>query len=571
MMKLPEQKAFFISDWWVSPADGILSRAGEVVHIEPKVVEVLVYLAAHEGEVVTREDLEHEVWHGALVGYDAITSTIIKLRRALQDDPKQPHFVSTIPKRGYKLIAHVRYTEPADGTTGIPDGRPIPLPASTPETTSPGILLGFHMLVAALIGMLIAAAVVYWIAWSGTPQNTVATALGKRPTVLVLPFENLSHDPRQDYLADGMTEDLITDLSRTAKLEVLSNNTSYIYRGRHSTAQEVGKALHIDFVIQGNIRSVGHAIRVNAQLVDAKTGFNKWGNSYDRNTQEVFAVQHEITAGVVNALALHLTDKEKQRLARKATSNLKAYGFFHEGQKRSRRFTKEDNQAAEQAYRKAIEIDPGYGRAYGALAYCLGVDFLRAWTDTPVENLDHALELAKNAVAIDDSIPQTYWALGWAHLIRKEYASAEQAATKSIAIAPNYADGYGLLALIDNYEGKPKAAIKYIAKGMQLNPYYSWDYPYNLGRAYYDLGRYDKAITALEDAHQRNPNALFATIYLAASYVRAGRQDDAEWTVQEIQTMNPLITISHLRKITPSNQKLINPLLADLRKAGLPE
>ncbi len=563
-MRLPEQKAFYIDDWRVSPAEGVLSRGSEVVHLEPKVAEVLIYLATHAGEVVSREELEREVWHGAVVGYDAVTNTVIKLRRALHDNSRQPQFVTTIPKRGYELIAPVHYLESNPATDSAPQ------PAATePPSSSPPAKPQLIVITTALLSVLIPVAAGLWI-WIDNHSSISELPIAV-PSIIVMPFENLSNDPTQDYLADGMTEDLNTNLSRTAKLHVLATSTSYIYRGKHITPQEVGKALHIDYVLQGNIRSVNDAIRVNAQLVDARTGFNKWGDTYDRSTQEVFNVQHEITSGVINALAVSLTDEEKQRLAHKATSNLKAYDYFQEGQKLSRQFTKEDYQLSEQAYRKAIEIDPTYGRAYGALAYDLGIDFLRAWTDTPVETLDRALDLARQAVAIDDSIPQTHWALGWVYLQRKEYAKAEQATRKSIEIAPNYADGYGLLALIYNHEGKPEEAIKNIQKGMQLNPYYTWDYPYNLGRAYYVLGKYDKAIAALEDANQRNPNSLFATIYLVASYVRAGRQDDAEWLVQEIQANNPRITISHLKKTSPASPKLLKPLLADLRKAGLPE
>ena len=569
MVRIPEQKVFFIGDWRVSPAEGVVSRGSEDVHLEPKVAEVLVYLASHAGEVITREELEREVWHGAVVGYDSVTNSVIKLRRALHDDSRESHYISTIPKRGYKLIAPVNYPTTDEESSATADHLPAPAITET-RVQLPKSVPRFQVFIMALLGVLILGMAGLWLWVPSTPSN-VAPTLTTQPAVIVLPFENLSNDPKQDYLADGMTEDLITDLSRTANLQVLSNNTSYIYRGKHISPQEVGKALHIDFVLQGNIRSVGNAIRVNAQLVDTRTGFNKWGETYDRSTEEVFTVQHEITSGVVNALALTLTDEEKQRLAHKATSNLKAYGFFQEGQRLTKRYTKEDNQLAEQAYQKAIEIDPTYGRAYGALAYNLGVDYLRAWTDSPMETLDRALDMAKHAVAIDDSIPQTYWALGWAYLHRKEFAKAEQATKKSIDIAPNYADGYGLLALIYNHEGKPQLAIKNIQKGMRLNPYYTWDYPYNLGRAYYVLGQYDKAIAALEDAHQRNPNALFAAIYLVASYVRVGRLDDAEWLVQEIQANNSLITISHLKKTMPSSPKLLQPLLADLRKAGLPE
>lgn len=169
----------------------------------------------------------------------------------------------------------------------------------------------------------------------------------------------------------------------------------------------------------------GNTIRVNAQLVDARSGFHKWGDTFNRITQEVFAVQHEITHGVIKTLAIILTGKDQQRQAHNAASNLKAYGCFQEGQRLSKNRTKEDNQLAEVAYRKDIEIDQTYDRAYGALAVTLDVEYFRRRTSTPTENLDRALNLAKQVVTIDNSIPQTCWTLGWVYLMRKEHYLAE--------------------------------------------------------------------------------------------------------------------------------------------------
>jgi len=562
----PERPVFFIGDWRVSPGEGLLSRGKEVVHLEPKVADVLTYLAAHPHEVVTRDELEKAVWHGALVGYDAVTATVIKLRRAMRDSAREPRYISTIPKRGYELIAPVRYAGAEQAPYNVPDADP-------PEdrqrwgvwSRNPRITLGLMVIAVALV------AIGVWTLAPGRP-HPVEAGTPVRPTIIVLPFRNLSGQPDQDYLADGMTEDLVTDLSRTSQLRVLANNTSMRYRGTNVSLEDIRRDLHVDYVLRGNMRSVGDAIRVNAQLVDVRTGFNAWGETYDRATEQVFAVQHEITGGVVDALAVTLSGPEKQRLARKATSNLKAYDSFQEGQRLAKVRQREANQQAEQAYRKAIEIDPTYGRAYGALAVTLAVDFRRGWTDSPTETLDHALEIARQAVALDHTIPQTYWALGFVHMMRKENDKAEEAMARALEIAPNYADAYGLLALIANNRSDGKHALVLARKGMRLNPFYSWDYPYQLGRAYYSLGRYATAVKELEEVRERNPTPLLPNLFLIASYIRVGRREDAQWLAEELAVTSPSVTLAMLARTSSiESPKLLARLLGDLRKAGVQE
>jgi tetratricopeptide (TPR) repeat protein len=189
-----------------------------------------------------------------------------------------------------------------------------------------------------------------------------------------------------------------------------------------------------------------------------------------------------------------------------------------------------------------------------------------------VLTIDLALELASKAVTLDDAVPQTHWALGYVHLMRGEYALAESAASRAIEIAPNFADAYGLLALIKNALAEPDAAIELIRKGMQLNPFYTWDYPYNLGRAYYTAGNLEAAIASLEKARTRNPNALPIRLYLAASYAGAGRVDDAEWEMEEVKALNPNESISLLKATHSINDpQVMQRLVQDLRSAGLPE
>ena len=557
MEKLNQQE-FNIGDWHVIPAEGVLLREGEVVHLEPKVMEVLVYFASRSGEVISREELERDVWHGALVGYDSMTATVIKLRKALQDSAKQPQFIATIPKRGYQLIASITYCD-SENNNDIKRQSFI-TPGFQKSHLNPTRLVKMISLVTLLgvIGLIITQL---------NTENKIAL-----PSVVVLPFENLSKDFKHTNFVDGMTEDIVTDLSRLSNLLVMASNTSFGYKGRNVSPQEIRTELKVDYILKGNIRRSNDMIRINVQLIDTKTGFARWAERYDKKITKVFSVQNELTSSIVKALAVKMTNKEKQRLSYKATMNLKAYDFFQEGQRMSRISTKETNEQAREIYRKAIELDPTYGRAYGSMAYSLSFGYLRGWSDTPIETLDRALTLAEQAVALNDSVPQTYWALGYVFLVRKEFDKAKRAVTQAINIAPNYADGYGLLSLISNNLGESEKAIELITKGMRLNPYYTWDYPYNLGRANYMLGNYEAAIAALEQAQERNENAVPIKMFLATSYVQAGRLEDAEWIAEQMQVINPDNTISQIDKTIPiKNIKDKKIFLDDLRKSGLPE
>jgi len=568
-METREQTGFFIGEWQVSPHEGTLSQDGNTVRLEPRAMEVLVYLASRHGEVVSRSDLENKVWTGMLVTDDAVTSAIIKLRKALGDNAKDPRFIATVPKRGYQLIAPV--TKPAAGAdeVAVVDQAGIPLASLRADRAKVALMVTTLAIVAALAWAFLSS-IAPALPESAAPGPDETTR--RAPSILVLPFENLSEDRAQEQFADGITEDIITDLSRLADMRVIASNTSLALKGRQVTPEQVGADLDVQFALKGSIRRLGNNLRLNAQLVNTKTGFNVWAQRYDRQATELFAVQDEVTRSIVDALAVKITSKEQSRLAKRATDNLKAYDYFLEGQRLVKVSSAETNARARGMYRKAIELDPLYGRAYGALAVTLAFDFRRGWTESPLETLDRALQLANRAVALDDSVPQTYWALGFVHLTRKEFDQAEQAAAQAIAIAPNYADGYGLLSLIKVFRGDPAKAIELNDKAIRYNPFYSFEYLVTYGMAYYALGDYEAAIRVLERGQERNPNAIQIKVPLAASYVRAGRQDDAEWVAEEVQMFSPTTTVSSIEKAIPIAQPAFKQaLLKDLRKAGIPE
>ncbi len=422
-----------------------------------------------------------------------------------------------------------------------------------------GLLAGFVALIVS----------VFWF----LAQQSSSPVQSEKPSVVVLPFGNISGDREQEYFVDGITEDIITDISRLSNLTVIAWSTSANFKGKKVNPLDVGKALGVDYVLDGSVRKVGDRVRITAKLVDAENGNHVWAERYDRELVEVFALQDEVTNKIVNSLAVKLTPSEKEMLERKGSDNIAAYDSFLRGQQYATQRTKEGNILARDAFHRAIELDPGHARSYGALAVLLTRDYRNGWTELSLEEARaRARELVQKAVALDKTSPQVYWASGYVNLLQGRYDEAAEAARQAVLLAPSYADGYGLLAFINNSQGEAEDALRNIRKAMVLNPYYTYEYPSNLGRAYYTLGRYAEAVESLTDAIQRNENTLHTRLYLAASYVGLGRQEDAEWEIRQTEILHPGTTLSLLANTLPIKDKLqLNSFLENLRKAGLPQ
>jgi TolB-like protein/Tfp pilus assembly protein PilF len=391
--------------------------------------------------------------------------------------------------------------------------------------------------------------------------------------VVVLPFKNLSDDPQQEYFSDGITDDIITDLSQVGSLRVIARQSAYYYKHKTGSLDDVARDFNVQYIIEGSVQKAGKRIRINAQLTDVESGHHLWAERFDRELNDVFAIQDEIARHVIDAMFVTLSEQENKRVLYRTTNNFEAYDAFLRGLQQSKNRTKEGHELTKEAFQRALELDPHYARVYGAMAVTLIRGYRFQWSDLSMQEAqERALRLAKKAVALDQSTPQIYWSLGFVHLFRKEYEQAETATMQSIKLSPNYADGYGLLAFINNWRGNAEQAERYIKKAMALNPYYPFDYPWNLGLAYYHMGKYKQAATALKNALERNESVLLPRLFLAASYVRLGRVDDAQWEIEQVAILRPDTTITHLANTLPYESKeRMNAFLEDLRDAGLPE
>ena len=544
-----------MADWEVLAASDRIRRGTTEIKLEPKVMAVLVCLADRRGELVTREQLEREVWGGTVVGYDALTSSIIKLRKALGDSSRHPRFIETVSKKGYRLIAPVRRThEP---------GAPIivPAPAPTVNRSRRMRLAGLAIVVIAAAGLA--------VFFRGDLLRPAPTAPDK-PSIVVLPFGNLGNDPAQAYFTDGITADITTSLSKLSGLFVIASSSAQSYREPPTDIKQVAETLGVRYVLEGNVRRSGNRLRVNVQLVDAATGFHLWAERYDRDMQHVLDVQDDVTAKIVNALSVELTEAERQRGARRYTINVDAYDEFLRGQSLYVRSTPEDNLQARALFQQAINRDPGFARAYGAMALSYVDEARFGWGKNPAAALERAFELANKAVALDDQLPQAYRALSYVYLHKRELARAIDAIQRAITLDPNDADGRASLALTHIYNENYEAAIRILREAMQLNPHYPARYASALGHAYYFLGRHEDAVVTLRDAIERNAHYLSSYVFYTAALIRLGKNDEAAWAATQIRSLSPNFSAENISGMFPiKDPAKLCALVDDLKRAGL--
>jgi TolB-like protein/DNA-binding winged helix-turn-helix (wHTH) protein/Flp pilus assembly protein TadD len=540
-----------IGDWLVEPGSSRVTKDGQSIKLEPKVMDLLVYLAQRPRRVLAREELEQAIWAGTVVGYDALTSAIIKLRKAFGDDSHRPWLIETVAKKGYRLIAPV----------AEPGGTPLS-PASIPEPIG---RTQRRLGVAALAAVALVAIVVGWFAFDRLLSRTA-----RIPSIAVLPFANMSGDPKFEYFSDGITEDITTDLSKLSGLLVIARNSAFAYKDQPLALKSVAEALGVRYVLEGSVRRSGDDLRINAKLIDTETGSHLWAERYDRRVQDIFTVQDDVTRNIVTALALTLTDDERKHVARRYTRSVEAYDLFLQGQSFYARSTKEDNAQARELYRQAIKLDPRFARAHAALALTHAEDFRYGWSADPAASINKAIVLARQAVALDDSIPQTFWASGYVYVANKQFNEGVAAAERAIALDPNNTDAFTTLAYGRVYQGRPQEAIPLLRKAMRLNPHYPSQYPSILGRAYYHLGQYEEAVETLQHAMEINPVRISPHLYLVLSYVAAGRLDEARWEVDKLLMQDPGYSLDIVNQALPvTDPRELARMKDDLRRAGL--
>lgn len=438
-----------------------------------------------------------------------------------------------------------------------------PRPSRRPSPRTRGVVIG----ALALVVLLGAGALAGW-RWFRMPESA-GLPLPDKPSVAVLPFSNLSQDPTQEYFSDGVTEDLITGLSKVSGLFVIARNSVFTYKGRPVKVREVGRDLGVRYVLEGGVQRSGRRVRITAQLVDATTGYHIWAERYDREVNDIFALQDEVTQQIVRAMAVKLTEAEKVRLGRAPTGVLEAYDLVLRGHEARKRTTRESNAEARRLFVKALDLDPEYAAAYAGLSWTHLQSWQLLWS-TDRESLERARELAERAIALNDTLVTGYHLLGQIYLWRKEHDRAIAQAERAIALAPNDADGYETLAEILGWSGRADESIRLIRHAMRLNPRYPFFYLWTLGHADYLLERRQEALDAFDKVVQQNPNFVPAHAYRAVLLSELGRVKEARAAWDKASHLSPGASMPNLRERLPYKRPAdLDRLLTAAHRAGM--
>jgi adenylate cyclase len=402
--------------------------------------------------------------------------------------------------------------------------------------------------------------------------DKMAFPLPEKPSIAVLPFDNLSGDPDQEFIADGMTENIITALSYIPEIFVIARNSTFTYKGKAVKAQEVAEDLGVRYILEGSVQRAGDRVRITAQLIDAATGRHLWADRYDRDLQDLFALQDEITLKIVFALQVKLPVGEQTRLASKTMPNFEAWSYAVRGHGHMMRHTKADNAKARELFERAASLAPGYAMVFTALGWTHFDDAHHGWSESREESLLRAVELAKKVQALDDSDPMIHALWGAIYLQQGRYDQAIAEGEKSVALGPNQALPHFLLAMFLHQTGRHKKALPLLRKAMRLDPYYPFTYLELLGSVYFQMGEYEKAVETFKMLVVREPHRIVGHQGLAIAYIRLGRKEQVRSEVAEVLRLFPEFSLevyrkqAHLRNMDPA---VVESDIEALREAGL--
>lgn len=386
------------------------------------------------------------------------------------------------------------------------------------------------------------------------------------PSVAVLPFANLGGEQGDSWFAEGITEDITINLSKFKNLFVIARNSAFLYKDKAVRPQDAARELGVRYVTQGAIRRAGDRVRITVELVDAENERTIWGERYDRNLDDIFAVQDEITETVVAASAVQIEATERNRARQGLPNDMAAYGYVLQGQQHIFKYTRNDNTTARVLYENALKADERYARANAALSRTLNLDWRYSWTTDPDHALDTALAYAQESVQLDPTDARGFGELGFVHLYRKEHDAAINAYERAVSLNPNDADLLSDMGDALAHAGQSEDAIGLLTRAMRLNPFYPDQYLWHLSGAYYNLKQYDEAVRAILKMH----NPTEGRRLLAASYAQLGKLDEAREQAAKLMEAHPNFSLEHWSKILPDrHEEDVHHFVEGLRKAGL--
>jgi adenylate cyclase len=392
-----------------------------------------------------------------------------------------------------------------------------------------------------------------------------------KPSIAVLPFTNMSGEPDQEYFSDGITEDIITDLSKIAGLLVIARNSSFAYKGKSLDIRTVGRELGVRSILEGSIRRAGNRVRITAQLIDAANGAHLWADRYDRDLTDIFAVQDEVTRHIVDALKVKLTSVEEARIADIPTKSLEAHDLFLRGRELilGRKWTREIFDQLVALMTRAIQLDPNYAEAYAGLGFAHNMDFHNRFTGSP-DALDVAEQFATIAVEKGPTVPFPHWVVAAVAIWKKNFNRAKQETEIALALNPNYALACNTRGNAEAYSGHPLAAIPYFERAMRLDPAFTQQYIHFLGTAYLVAGQYEAAAASFRERVRLAPETDLSRGLLISALGHLGQIDEARRVWSELKQLNPKYSFAgHLSRLPFSNPADADRIKEGIAKAGL--
>jgi len=533
-----------------------LFDSGKPVPLEPQAFDLLSYLLENRDRLVTRDELNERIWNGRIVSDAALSTQIRTIRRAFGDDRAQQKYIRTYPKRGFQFVADVDFVDEADRE----------LPAHS-QRRRPALVIGSLVVLAVFIAAVIG---VWWFDRGGIGSLTPPRKL----SIAVLPFDNLSGDPEQDYFADAFTEDLITDLSRIRDAFVIARRTSFTYKGTSSDVATIADELGVRYILEGSIRRTGDQVRINVQLIDGQTSGHIWSDRYDRELTDAFSVQSEVTGRIASVLKAELREADNQRQG--PPESLEAWDYALQGNvllfnPKSLR----DFQDAKALLERAVELDPGIASAWSGLAFIHFAASLSPMPGITVPNSKSlSLEAAQTAVALNPKNAEGHWMIGVGYARNGQTDRAMASCETAISLNPNNDCAYVCAGLTKMAMGRPLEALPLFEHSLRLNPRFRpfTKYKY-MGLAYLEGGKDAEAIAVLNRAIAGSPNDPIANFALSAALALIGRVDSAQAELEKSMALpySDRTTIATLRASHSWMGPDFERVLEGLRLAGMAE
>ena len=530
--------------------------SGQTVSLTGKVFDALRYLVEHRGRLVEKHALLEAVWPGVVVEEANLAQTISVLRRALGEDPQAPRYVATISGRGYQFVADVevgRWQPARHGRSKI------------------------LFAAAAFLLSSIAILVLGWSVWVDDDDplsNTVASqpeAVSSRSAIAVLPFDVLANDPEEEHVADGIAEDLITRLAAWRSFPVIARTSTFAYKGRAVDARQLGRELATGYLVEGSLRRTGNRLRISTQLIDASSGRHVWAQTYNRDLQDIFALQDEISEAIVGAMYPELVGFESRRLMAKPAENLDAWENAHRAWGHYLRLTPEENEQARVLFQRSVELDPSWSWSHAGLALTHYERAVNKWGESPAEDQAMLLRLAERAVQLDDTDPATHHALGHAYALTGRRDEMFAAFERGLELNPSDSIAHSCLGRNLAFAARSEEAVAHLEQAIRLSPKDPWTFLslFGMSAAHLAQGRYELAIDwALRSVQWKpNPQAYRA---LAASYAHLGRRDEARAALDEMLRLQPKFALADLEAVfATADRGFVERVSVGLTMAGL--